>query len=129
MGTGCLQPLSPTWRCTKLPIFNFPPPDAYGRTSINDSDYTPGRNDNFIAYTALTETRTITLPAAGTIPPGKAYIIVDESGNCSDTVSISIVGPIMGGTSASIEIAYGVVVLVSNGVDMWFISGSSGVVY
>jgi hypothetical protein len=50
------------------------------RTVVNDTDYTALVTDYLIAFTNLTDERTITLPSAATAGAGKIFMIVFESG-------------------------------------------------
>jgi hypothetical protein len=60
------------------------------RTTVADAAYSALPYDYVIAYTSLTATRAVTLPAANSMP-GKVYIIVDESGSAG-TDNITIAG-------------------------------------
>jgi hypothetical protein len=95
------------------------------RTAVTDANYTAQTADRLIAYTAITATRTVTLPAASSFPTGTRLSIVDESGACSPansiTVSRSGSDTIDGGTSASITLAYGYLAVQSNGAGKWTI--------
>jgi phage-related tail fiber protein len=65
------------------------------------------------------------LPAASSVNPGFRIAIADESGSCSTTNSITIVPNgsdlISGGTSTQLIQPFGVVELLSNGVNAWLI--------
>jgi hypothetical protein len=104
-----------------------------GRTPVANSSYGANARDNFIAFTTLTATRTVTLPRAIDTEANKRITIADESGNCSSEAAILVVpfsGDQLGGTNQlSIESEYGMVTFVSNGVDRWFIEGASVVTF
>ncbi len=95
------------------------------RTAVTDANYTAQTTDRLIAYTAITAARSVTLPAAGSFPTGTCLSIIDESGACSPTNSITVSrggsDMIDGGTSASITIAYGYLAVQSNGAGKWTI--------
>jgi len=96
-----------------------------GRTAVSDSSYTAQTTDRDIAYTALTAARTVTLPAASSFPAGCHLSIIDETGNCSATKSITVVragsDTIDGVNSAVLACAYAGLVLVCNGSNAWTI--------
>lgn len=95
------------------------------RTAVTDANYTAQTTDRLIAYTAITAARSVTLPAASSFPTGTCLSIVDESGACSPTNSITVSrsgsDAIEGGSSASITIAYGYLAVQSNGAGKWTI--------
>ncbi|MGA3308680.1 MAG: hypothetical protein ABSD08_08700 [Xanthobacteraceae bacterium] len=99
------------------------------RTAVSDANYTAQTTDRLIAYTAITAARTVTLPAAASFPTGTRLLVVDESGSCSatDTITISRAGSdtISGATSAVLNMAYGYVAMESNGSNAWTIVDSS----
>ena len=96
-----------------------------GRTIVSDANYAAQATDRHIAYTALTAARTVTLPAASSLGAGCHLTIVDETGNCSATKSITASragsDTIDGATSAVLAAAYSGLVLVSNGSNAWTI--------
>lgn len=76
--------------------------------------------DTLVAVTDTTAARTLTLPAANTIPAGKMFVVKDASGGAAThniTVSRSGSDTIDGGTTAVISTNYGVVRLMSNGTN------------
>ncbi len=98
----------------------------FGRATVADINYTVLTTNIVVSLTTLTATRTITLYAAGTVPPGTRVTIADETGNASATVAIVITmfsGDLAAGM-ASIEIteAFGSATLISNGVTKWSIA-------
>ena len=99
------------------------------RTQVSDAAYTALATDRTVAYIALSAARAVTLPAASAFPTGLRLLIVDQSGNCSatDTISVSAAGAdtISGATSAVIAAPYGYVALESNGSNKWTIVDQS----
>jgi hypothetical protein len=78
-----------------------------------------------IAYTALTAPRVVTLPASSTYPTGTRLIIVDETGNCSVTKTLTLnaagTDTIDGAASAVVNQAYGFIGIESDGAGRWTI--------
>ncbi len=103
------------------------PTFANQRTAISDANYTVLITDRLIAYTTITAARTVTLPAAASFPPGHRLTVVDESGDCSstDTITVQCAGSdtINGGASTVVNKAYGYVAIESNGLNAWTIIG------
>jgi Major tropism determinant N-terminal domain len=98
------------------------------RASVSDANYTALVTDRIVALTALTAARTVSLPAAASFPTGSRLLVIDESGACSATKTISLApngsDDIEGAnTSAIIASAYGFIALESNGAGGWFIVG------
>jgi hypothetical protein len=95
------------------------------RTAISDAAYTVLTTDRMVAYTALTAARVITLPASSAYPLGTRLVIIDESGNCSvtKTLTVSAAGTdtIDGAPSAAVNLAYGFIGLESNQSGHWTI--------
>jgi hypothetical protein len=100
---------------------------AYGRTTVADAAYTVVGTDYTVAYTSLTASRAITLPAASTFPAGKKLTIVDEAGAATQTLQLSLApngsDTIAGGntTQVCINRKYGQCVLYSNGTNGWIV--------
>jgi hypothetical protein len=93
------------------------------RTVVSDAAYTALTTDRMIAYTALTAARVVTLPAASTYPTGTRLLIVDETGNCSTTKTLTLTSNgtdmIDGAASTVVNAAYGFIGIESNGVGAW----------
>jgi hypothetical protein len=94
------------------------------RTPIGDADYAASVNDRYLGLTAqLTAIRTITLPAAATVPPGRQLVLQDEAGGVSPAFYHSLVptgaDTIYGGASWLQKTKRGGVVLRSNGSNAW----------
>jgi Major tropism determinant N-terminal domain len=95
------------------------------RTAVSDAAYTVLATDRLVAYTALTAARVVTLPASSGYPTGTRLVVIDESGNCSvtKTLTLNAVGSdtIDGAASAVVNQAYGFIGLESNGTGHWTI--------
>ncbi len=59
------------------------------RSAVSDAAYNALVTDRQIAYTALTAARVVSLPAAASYPAGAVLEVVDESGNCSLSKTIT----------------------------------------
>jgi hypothetical protein len=98
------------------------------RIGIGDANYTVLASDRLLAYTSLTAARVVSLLAANAYPVGTPLTIVDESGNCSATNTITInrngTDLIDGVTSIALAAPYAFVTLQSNGVGKWTITGN-----
>ena len=72
-----------------------------------------------------TAARNITLPAASAVTPGRIYVIKDSDGQ-SNTNNISVIASgadtIDGQSSQTLDSDYGSWMLVTDGVDSWYIS-------
>jgi hypothetical protein len=96
------------------------------RTAVSDAAYSALTTDRMIAYIAITATRVVSLPAASTYPTGTRLLIIDETGDVTATLNISIsphgTDTVDGANSAvNINAAYGFLSLESNGSDAWTI--------
>jgi major tropism determinant Mtd-like protein len=95
------------------------------RTAVSDAAYTVLATDRIVAYTALTSTRVVTLPASTAYPTGTRLLIVDETGNCSVTKTLTVTpngtDTIDGAASAVVNVAYGYIGLESNEAGAWTI--------
>ncbi|MGO9743987.1 MAG: hypothetical protein ACLPN5_21210 [Roseiarcus sp.] len=93
------------------------------RTPVSDANYTALATDRLIAYTAITAARTVTLCASSAYPLGAVLTVVDESGACSssDTITVAAAGTdtVDGAANAQIAAAYGTLALESNGAGKW----------
>lgn len=94
------------------------------RTAVADTNYNIVRMDSLVAFTSLTAARVANLPAQGnTLPVGQEFTIVDESGACDGTKTITITPPsgtINGAASYVLNTAYARVTIYTNGTN-WFI--------
>lgn len=124
--------------CTSIPAGQLTgtisPALLFGRTAVADANYTVLATDKLVAFTSLTASRIATLPAASAFAAGEPLIIVDESGNASQTVQISVApngaDKIAGSNSTQvlINVANGRCKLVSNGSNAWYLEACA-VVY
>jgi Major tropism determinant N-terminal domain len=93
------------------------------RTSVSDTAYSTLTTDRMIAYTALTAARAVALPAASVFPTGTRLLVIDETGNCSSSLTITLnrAGSDMigGATSLVINVPYGFAAIESNGSNAW----------
>lgn len=98
---------------------------ANTRTAVADANYTALATDRTVAFTSLTTPRTVTLPAASAYPTGTQLLVVDESGACSATNTLTLAragtDTVNGAASAALSAAYGYVALASNGASKWTI--------
>jgi hypothetical protein len=94
-------------------------------TAVADADYAVLTSDRTIAYTALTAARVVSLSAASAYPAGTRLLLLDESGACSatNTVTVAAAGSdtIDDAASAVIASAHGYLALQSNGAGKWTI--------
>ena len=95
------------------------------RTAVSDASYTVLATDRTVAYTALTTARVVALPASSAYPTGTRLLIVDETGNCSvtNTITVNAAGmdTIDGAASAVVNQAFGFIGLDSSGAGHWTI--------
>ncbi len=93
------------------------------RTSVADAAYSALATDRMIAYTALTAARAVALPAANAFPTGTRLIVVDETGICSSSLTITLnragADTINGATSLVLNAAYAFAAIESNGSNAW----------
>ena len=96
---------------------------AIARTQVSDAAYAVLPTDRTVAMTALTAARILTLPAASAYPQGATLTVVDESGACSASATISIAragsDTINGGAYAVIASPFGYLAMESNGSNKW----------
>jgi hypothetical protein len=95
------------------------------RTQVSDGNYTAQTTDRLVAYITITAARTVSLPAASTFPGGSRLLVVDESGGCSATNTITLAANgsdlVDGAASALIQSAYGYMAVESNTFNKWTI--------
>jgi hypothetical protein len=93
------------------------------RTAVSDAAYTALATDRMVAYTALTAARVITLPASSAYPTGTRLLIVDETGACSVTKTLTLnaagTDTVDGAGSAVVNQAYGFIGIESSGAGAW----------
>lgn len=100
------------------------------RTAVVDVSYAATIYDRYIAFTTLTASRSVTLPASGTFPAGIELVICDESGSCNTARTITV-APQSGdsiktapGLSANLSLPYSFVRLRYNGTNQWTLVGA-----
>jgi hypothetical protein len=110
------------------------------RTPVADANYTVALTDRIVAYTAITAPHQVTLPPSVSpstpsllgYPIGARLLVVDESGTCSPSNTITITpsgtDKIDGQTSFVINSSYGYVGLESNGAGFWTVINSKSTV-
>lgn len=79
---------------------------AGGHTAVSDANYQALQSDVQVGMVTLTAPRTVYLPDVDGFPLGQDLVIADESGACSETLTIAIQpgpgsGDIIGGVDAS----------------------------
>lgn len=97
------------------------------RTAVSDANYAALATDWLIAYTALTASRTVTLPAPSAAQAGKLYVVKDESGNAG-TYPIVVTAPVSIDGSSSVQVngPYGSVAVYSDGAAYFTFAAKTG---
>ena len=90
-------------------------PTTAVRVAVNNTNYSITNKDAIVGITAISASRTITLPAINSVPKGWQIIIKDESGSCSGGAPIIVAGTIDGATNLTLSSAYAKTVIYSNG--------------
>jgi hypothetical protein len=102
---------------------------SLARHAVADAAYTVAAGISTVAYTALTAARVVTLPAASSFAAGQQLLVVDESGACSATNTLTATragsDAINGATTAVLSTAYAYLALESNGSNAWTIVDQS----
>lgn len=98
---------------------------SIGRHAVNDTNYSVAAADTYVALTALTAPRTITLPFADAYPLGQALWIADESGACSTEAPIIVAAAggttIAGQPNVVLASPFQKLAFHSNGTNLWTI--------
>lgn len=93
------------------------------RRAVADAATTIASADRMVCYASLTAARVVTMCAASSFPVGTVLRIIDESGACSatNTITINRVGSdtLDGGTSFTMNGPYTSVAMESDGVSKW----------
>jgi hypothetical protein len=93
------------------------------RVAVNDADHAVALSEGIVAYTAISAARVVSLLPAGNYAAGSQLVIVDESGSCSATKTITATASgtdeISGATTQAITTAYGSLRLMTDGVSKW----------
>jgi hypothetical protein len=96
------------------------------RTAVANANVIVNAATRILAYTSISTARNVTLCAASAFPPGVVLSVVDESGSCSasNTITINRAGSdtIDGATSAVLSSAYGSISLISDGASKWTVA-------
>lgn len=98
------------------------------RTTVADTAYTVLSTDYLVAYTSITASRTVTLPAASTFNAGRVLVLQDESGSASAAITIAIAPngtDTINGSNSNLSVvkaAYGKAYIVSNGATGWTVA-------
>ena len=105
-------------------------PDADGVANLDNytttaTDYTVLKSDKFIEITSTAAARTMTLPSAGTLYPGKEYIFIDGSGGAATN---NIIIKNSGGTTIATINTNGGVVSVTTDITNWRVSSVANLV-
>lgn len=104
---------------------------AASRIQVSDANYTLSLPYSIIAYSAVTASRTVSLPATTSYASGQQLLIVDESGEVNPTNYIAIApngtDQIAGSnaTQAAICTPYGFVELETDGAGHWRVTRRS----
>jgi hypothetical protein len=95
------------------------------RTTVSDAPYSVLATDRMVAYTALSAARIVSLPASSAYPTGTRLVVVDETGNCSTTKTLTITPNgadlINGASSVVVNTPYGFIGIESNQAGEWTI--------
>lgn len=110
-----------------LPVTNASPL-LLTRVQVADADYTVTQTNGLsIAYTSITASRVINLPASS-LSPGQIIQVVDETGNCTSTVTLTLTpngtDTIEGKASKTISYPYGSVTIENSGTGKWVITAN-----
>lgn len=101
---------------------------ARTRTVVNNTNYTILRTDMKVSFVAaLTAPRVATLPTINnTVADGQEFLVVDESGTCSPTNTITVAGQggvlVNGAASVTLNSPYAQVRIHANGTN-WIADG------
>jgi len=102
------------------------PTAAASRAAVNDANYTLSSPYSIVAYTAISAARTVSLPATTSYATGQRLLVIDESGACSSTKTITLSAngsdKIDNASTAIIGQHYGYIEIESNGSGKWTIS-------
>jgi hypothetical protein len=99
------------------------PTAVASRVAVNDANYTLSSPYSIVAYTAISAARTVSLPATTSYASGQRLLVIDESGACSSTKTITLApngsDKIDGASAAIISQPYGYIEIESNGSGKW----------
>ena len=97
----------------------------YGETLVNDANYAMVATDRNIVYTAISASRTVTLPPASTFNAGFKLLLMDRSGNAAAGRTVSVVptgaDTINGvnGSAVAVAAPFGGSTIESDGQSKW----------
>ena len=102
------------------------------RVTFSDANYTAFQTDRVISQIGtLSGARTVTLPAANSLPQGRQIVIIDESGSITTTNTLGAVragsDTINGAASVALSRPYSVLVLTTDGTSKWTRTAVAGV--
>lgn len=99
---------------------------AASRVSVSDANYALSLPYSIVAYAAITAARTVSLPATTSYASGQRLLVIDESGACSATKTITLsangTDKIDNAATAVISQPYGYIEIEANGSGKWTIS-------
>ena len=117
---------------TRWELLNPATNTALARTAVNDAAYVVLTTDRIVAYTAISAARAVTLCSAASYPSGAVLTVVDESGSCSTTNTITVnragsdlIASIGTGTSFVLNGPFASFQMESNGSNQWTVIGRS----
>lgn len=103
---------------------------SLARAAVANTAYSVAAGISIVAYTSISAARVVTLPAASSFAAGQRLLIVDESGSCSVTNTITPTragsDTVNGATTVVLSSAYAAVELESNGSSTWTVVGQPG---
>ena len=102
--------------------YSISPGSVGAVAQVADVNYTFTAGVGVAQYSTLTAARTVTLPAANSLPAGGRVMVVDFAGTATaNNITIQWAGAdtIQGGTSTSIALNWGDKELMSDGVSKW----------
>lgn len=89
--TDAIDALPAGWRLKgAAAVLNGNDFSALGDTAVYDRDHVAVASEVQIGFRALTAPRFVTLPDVDTFPLGQDLVVADQSGACSDTLTITI---------------------------------------
>lgn len=102
---------------------------TFNRHAVANVDAAVSSTDNIVAYTSITASRVVTLCAANAYPQGVVLGIIDESGACSPTMTLTVAAAsgdtINNAASYVLNSGYSCIGLESNGSHGWTVVHAS----
>lgn len=97
-----------------------------GRVAVNDQNYAAQTTDAYVGYTGLTAARTLLLPPAASYPTGQPLALADETGLCSNTLTLTAQASgsdtVAGQSSVYMASPYQRLTFYSNGSNLWTVA-------